>query len=212
MKTDDLIRALAADTLQPAAPGPALLLPLLVPALALALVAMWLTIGFRADLADVPASPVSFARIVLTAFLGVIAARLALVLARPEGAGVARLWPLAAVAAVAAALWVWALVATPPEGRGMAMVGKTMVNCLVTIPLLSVLPVASILYVLRQGATTAPARAGFVAGLAGAGLAAMIYALHCTEDSPLFYVTWYGLAIMGVALVSALIGARSLRW
>jgi hypothetical protein len=212
MKTDDLIRALAADTLRPAAPGPALLLPLLVPALGVALVAMWLTIGFRTDLADVPASPLSFARIVLTALLGAIAVRLALLLARPEGAGVARLWPLAAVAAVAAAMWVWALVATPAEGRGMAIVGKTMVSCLVTIPLLSVLPVASILYVLRQGATTAPARAGFVAGLAGAGLSAMIYALHCTEDSPLFYVTWYGIAIMGVALVSAAIGARSLRW
>lgn len=94
----------------------------------------------------------------------------------------------------------------------MATVGKTMTTCLVTIPLLSVLPVATLLYVLRQGATTAPMRAGFVAGLAGSGFAAAIYALHCTEDSPLFYVTWYGLAIMGVTLVSTLIGARALRW
>jgi hypothetical protein len=72
--------------------------------------------------------------------------------------------------------------------------------------------VGSLLVMLRRGATTAPAKAGFVAGLAGAGFAAAVYALHCTEDSPLFYVTWYGLAIMGVAIVSAMIGARSLRW
>jgi hypothetical protein len=94
----------------------------------------------------------------------------------------------------------------------MATVGKTMTTCLVTIPLLSILPVGSLLIMLRQGATTGPAKAGFVAGLAGAGFSAAVYALHCTEDSPLFYVTWYGLAIMGVASVSALIGARSLRW
>ena len=57
-----------------------------------------------------------------------------------------------------------------------------------------------------------PALAGFVAGLGGAGMAAAVYALHCTEDSPLFYVTWYGLAIGGVAVVSAVAGARLLRW
>jgi hypothetical protein len=40
----------------------------------------------------------------------------------------------------------------------------------------------------------------------------MAYAMHCIEDSPLFYITWYGLAIGGVAAVSTLIGARVLRW
>ena len=101
---------------------------------------------------------------------------------------------------------------TPVEVRQMATLGKTFATCLVMIPLLSILPVASVLYTLHRGATTAPARAGFVAGMAGSGLAAGIYAMHCTEDSPLFYVTWYGIAIMGVALVSAVIGTRSLRW
>ncbi|MGL6211208.1 MAG: NrsF family protein, partial [Paracoccaceae bacterium] len=105
-----------------------------------------------------------------------------------------------------------AYVTTPAEAREMATVGTTMVTCLVTIPLLSVLPVAAVLFALRHGATTAPALAGSVAGLAGAGMAAAIYALYCTEDSPLFYVTWYALAILGVTLVSAAIGVRMLRW
>jgi hypothetical protein len=211
MKTDDLIRTLAADTVRPMDPRAVLMLGL-VPSLALAVLAVWLGLGFRSDLAAALTSPVSLARMVLTGLLGIAAARLALLLARPEGAAVARLWPLAAVAAAALGLLVWAYVTTPAEARQMAMVGKTMTTCLVTIPLLSILPVGCVLYVLRQGATTAPARAGFVAGLAGAGLSAMVYALHCTEDSPLFYVTWYGLAIMGVAILSSVIGARSLRW
>jgi hypothetical protein len=211
MKTDDLIRALAADTVRPMDPRAVLLFGL-VPSLMLAVLAVWLFLGFRVDLPAAMTNPVSVARMVLTGLLGLSAVRLALLLARPEGADVARLWPLAAVAAAAVGLLVWAYVATPPEARQMALVGKTMVTCLVTIPLLSILPVATVLHVLRQGAPTAPARAGFVAGLAGAGLSAMVYALHCTEDSPLFYVTWYGLAIMAVAVLSSVIGARALRW
>ncbi len=211
MKTDDLIRTLAADTLRPR-PLMATLLLGLIPALAIALAAVWLTLGFRADIGSALVSPVSAVRIILTGILGIAAARLALVLARPEGVQAARLWPLAVVAVAALGLLLWAYVTTPAEARQMATIGKTITTCLVTIPLLSILPVASVLYTLRQGATTAPARAGFVAGLAGSGLAAAIYALHCTEDSPLFYVTWYGLAIMGITLVSTLIGARLLRW
>jgi hypothetical protein len=211
MKTDDLIRALAADTTR-ARPLMVTLTLGLIPALAIAVVAVWAVLGFRVDLATALVTPVSALRIVLTAGLGIAATRIALLLARPEGGAAARLWPLLAVAATALGLLAWAYVTTPAEARQMAAVGKTITTCLVSIPLLSILPVSAVLYALRQGATTAPARAGFVAGLAGSGLSAAIYALHCTEDSPLFYVTWYGLAIMGVTLVSTLIGPRVLRW
>jgi hypothetical protein len=211
MKTDDLIRAMAADTLRPR-PLMATLMLGLIPSLAIALAAVWLTLGFRPDLAVAMVTPVSVPRILLTLALGLVAMRIALLLARPEGRDTARLWPVAVVGAAALGLFAWAYVTTPAEARQMATVGKTITTCLVAIPLLSVLPVASLLYALRQGATTAPARAGFVAGLAGSGLSAAVYALHCTEDSPLFYVTWYGLAIMMVTLVSTLIGARVLRW
>lgn len=211
MKTDDLIRALASDTSR----RPDLRTTLLrgmVPSLAVAVLAVWLVLGFRADLATALVTPVSVVRILLTGVMGIIATRLVLLLARPEGVQSARLWPLAVIAVAALGLLLWAFVTTPQDARQMAVVGKTMTTCLVAIPLLAVLPVATLHYVLRQGATTAPALAGFAAGLAGSGLSASIYALYCTEDSPLFYVTWYGIAIIAVALVSSVIGARSLRW
>jgi hypothetical protein len=211
MKTDDLIRALAADTVSKPALWQTLILGLL-PALAVAMLAVWSLLGFRADLATSLVTPLSVARILLTVALGITATRLALLLARPDGGQTARLWPLVAVAGAALGLLLWAYGNTPEDARQMAVVGKTMTTCLVAIPLLSVLPVAALHHALRQGATTTPARAGFVAGLAGSGLSAAIYALHCTEDNPLFYVTWYGLAIMMVTLVSTIIGARSLRW
>jgi hypothetical protein len=211
MKTDDLIRILASD-LQPSRPLSVQLAAGLVPALAVAAAAVWLVLGFRDDLLAAVMNPLSAMRWVLGLGLGAGGIGLALVLARPEGRAQARFWPLILCALAALALLGWAFVTTPPEGRQMALVGKTMVTCLVTIPLLSILPVAAILAVLRQGATTAPAMAGAVAGLGGGGLAAAVYAMHCTEDSPLFYVTWYGLAILAVTVVSTLLGMRLLRW
>lgn len=211
MKTDNLIAALAADN-QTEPPMRAVLWPALGLALAGAVLVVWVSLGFRGDLLASLVNPLSLMRFLLTAALGILGVRLALMLARPEGRSLARLWPVAVPVGVALGLLVWAYVTTPADGRQMALVGKTMVTCLVMIPLLSVLPVAAILLGLRRGATTSPALAGFAAGLGGSGLAAMAYAMHCIEDSPLFYVTWYGLAIGGVTVLSTLIGARVLRW
>lgn len=211
MKTEDLIAALAADS-RTERPPRLVLWPALAVALVAAVVAVGLTLGFRDDLLQSFVKPTAALRYVLTGAFGLIGLRLALVLARPEGQRQARLWLIAVPVVAALGLLVWAYVSTPAEGRQMAFLGKTMVVCLVTIPLLSVLPVTAILLALRRGAPTAPALAGFAAGLGGSGLAAMVYAMYCTEDSPLFYVTWYGLAMGGVTLVSTLIGARVLRW
>jgi len=158
----------------------------LVPSLAIAGLAVWFAPGFRADIGTALVTPVSSVRILLTAILGIAATRLALLLARPEVGQSARLWLLAAVVAAALGLSLWAQVTTPEDARQMATVGKTISTCLVAIPLLSVLPIATLLYTLRQGATTAPARAGFAASLEESCLSASIYALYCTEYSPLF--------------------------
>ncbi len=211
MRTDDLIRTLTADA-QPVRPLAVTLIVGLLPALAIAVVAVGLVLGYRPDLTTAIFDPVSAARYVLPLALAGLALPLALRLARPEGAAGARVWPLALPAAVAGGLVLWALLVTPAEGWGMAWRGKTMVYCLVSIPVLSVLPVAAIFAMLRRGATTAPALTGLVAGLGGSGVAAAAYALHCTEDSPLFFVSWYGLAILAVTAVSAWLGPRLLRW
>jgi len=211
MKTDDLIRALAADTLPEAGlPGRTWLV--LGSAFGVALAALWLTLGFRPDLVQAFGNPVSLMRWVLTVALALVSVRIALVLARPEGVHVVRLWPLVVVAGAALAMLIWAFVNTPAEGRQMATVGKTIWTCLVAIPVLSVLPVGALFWAIRRGATTAPALAGAMIGLSGSGVAAAVYATYCIEGSPLFYVTWYSLAIMGVTIVSAAIGARILRW
>jgi hypothetical protein len=54
--------------------------------------------------------------------------------------------------------------------------------------------------------------AGAVGGLLAGGLGAMLYASHCTDDSPLFVALWYVVAIALVAVVGALAGRLVLRW
>jgi hypothetical protein len=65
---------------------------------------------------------------------------------------------------------------------------------------------------LRHGAPTRPAVTGAIAGLMSAGLAATLYASHCTDDSPLFVATWYSIATALVAAIGALAGPRLLRF
>lgn len=210
MKTDDLIRAMSQDKTL-ARPVWADLLIWVAPGAFIALVALLLGLGARPDLALAMAQPVSVMRFVLSLSLAVVAFRAVLAFSRPDGDG-RTVWSVMVVPAISAVLWILTWLEVPPEARQMAIVGKTMVSCLVTIPALSVLPVGAIFIALRRAAPTRPSRTGALAGLAGGGLAAAIYAIHCTEDSPLFYVTWYGLAILFVTLVSAWAGTRLLRW
>jgi hypothetical protein len=80
------------------------------------------------------------------------------------------------------------------------------------IPLLSLPILAGALMGLRHGAPSRPALAGAVAGMLSAGLAATLYASHCTDDSPLFVATWYTAAAIPVVVIGALAGNRMLRW
>jgi hypothetical protein len=92
------------------------------------------------------------------------------------------------------------------------LVGSNSLVCLTAIPLLSLPLLAAILYALRRGAPTRPSMTGAVAGLIAAGLAAALYALQCTDDSPLFVAVWYPIAIVAVSLLGAVMAHRMLRW
>jgi hypothetical protein len=92
------------------------------------------------------------------------------------------------------------------------LIGNNSKLCLIAIPLMSLPLLAAALIGLRHGAPTRPAASGAIAGLAAAGLAATLYASHCTDDSPLFVATWYSIATAAVAASGALAGSRVLRF
>lgn len=209
MKTDELIRTLAADTLPD--PSPERWLARALPA-ALGCVALVLlsAVGIRADLWEALRAPVTALKNMVPLGLGGCALWLALRSARPTQA--VRLAWLALFAVGAMALFAWGLVSSPMAGWGRGLIGHTAAFCVPVICLSSALPLGATLLALRKGACLAPLRSGFLAGLASGGLATAIYALHCTEDNPLFFVTWYGLAILLMAGVGALCGRWVLRW
>jgi hypothetical protein len=92
------------------------------------------------------------------------------------------------------------------------LIGSNALHCLTVIPLLSIAPLAALLFVMRAGAPASPRLAGAVAGLAAAAMSATLYASNCTDDSPLFVATWYVLATAIVTAVGAFLGDRLLRW
>jgi hypothetical protein len=92
------------------------------------------------------------------------------------------------------------------------LIGSNSRICMTAVPLMSLPLLAAALIGLRHGAPSRPALTGAVAGLLSAGLAATLYASHCTDDSPLFVATWYTIATALVTAIGALVGSRVLRF
>jgi hypothetical protein len=84
--------------------------------------------------------------------------------------------------------------------------------CSLDIALLSVPAFGLILAAMRKGAPTSPARSGAVAGLLAGSVASAAHALACHNDHGVSVLLWYGLAIIVLSGVGALIGRRVLHW
>lgn len=209
MRTDSLIRAIVADRQTPPSPGRGLLIALAI-GLAVSAAAFAIVLGPRPDIAAAAATPRFLLKFVETLLLAATAALLVLRLARP-GAPVPIMAILAAPLLLAAA--VLAELALVPAAQWQArLVGSNSLICLTAVPLLSLPILGAALYGLRQGAPTRAGLTGAVAGLLASGLAATLYAMHCTDDSPLFVAVWYSAAIAIVTLIGAVAGSRVLRW
>lgn len=85
-------------------------------------------------------------------------------------------------------------------------------ECLLSIPIIAVVPFALVIWAVRQAAPTHLRRTGALAGLVAGGLSATGYALHCTADSLPFVAVWYSGTIMLCTLAGAVLGPRLLRW
>jgi|688.fasta_scaffold565509_1 hypothetical protein len=211
MKTDDLITVLAADGVQGRQVGPMFLAACLGPVLIAGAGYLWIA-GVRPDLiAAIQTAPMIW-KWLLPAILAGSSAALALLLSRPEG----RTGMLPAILILACGLVTWLFLSrlrvVPSEDWGTALRGQTLWICQVSIFGIGLPALIASLLVLRGGATSRPTLAGLSAGLACGSAAAMLYAVHCTEDDPLFFITWYGAAILTLALLGALLGRKLLKW
>ncbi len=212
MRTDDLIRALAADA-EVREPTVERRLALALPAgLAVTVALLLATLGLRSHILSLIAEPRIAFKFVVTLALAVPAGLLALRLARPGARVQGWLWVLALAPALLAVGIAVELIAVPASSWEPRLVGRYAPYCLVSVPLLSIPLLAAALVALRHGAPTRPALTGAMAGLLAGGLAAAVYATHCPDDSPLFVAAWYSLAIGFVAVLGGFLGNRVLRW
>lgn len=211
MRTDELIKAIAADTQSASQPMQAGWRAAFLLALLVAAAAFFAMIGPRADILAAAQTWRFLFKFVFTIALAGTALAAVAPLSRPDGSMAPMAWLLAAPVLMVAALLFETM--TVPSSLWMTrMVGSNSLLCLTFIPLIGIGPLAIFLVALRHGAPTRPGLAGAVAGLLAGGVAATFYAAHCFDDSPLFVAVWYSIAIAGLAIVGAILGPRIARW
>lgn len=100
----------------------------------------------------------------------------------------------------------------PSSHWNKMVVGDQWLECLLSIPIIAIVPFAAVVAAVRRAAPTNLVRAGAFAGLISGGVSAAAYALHCTDDSLPFVAVWYGGTIVLCILAGAVLGPRLLRW
>ena len=212
MDTDQLIRTLAADNAHRERPvGFALMLALLAAA-PVSLLMFFTELGVRPDVMTAMRNPFFDLKFAVTLALAIAAIAVSLHLSRPEASLRGFGWLLLAPVGILAAAIGGEMMMPQRAPMMTRMVGKNSWVCMTAIPVMSLPLLAGALIGLRHGAPSRPAVAGALAGLLSAGLAATLYASHCTDDSPLFVAAWYTVAIALVTAVGALAGAKWLKY
>ncbi|HEY3032703.1 MAG TPA: DUF1109 domain-containing protein [Bradyrhizobium sp.] len=212
METDQLIRTLAADNAHRARPVGFVLALALLAAAPVSVAMLFTGLGVRPDLMTAMHNPFFDLKFAVTLALAIPAIAISLHLSRPEASLLGWVWLLLIpvgllLAGIASEMMM-------PQRLPMMtrLVGNNSRLCMTAIPLMSLPLLVAALIGLRHGAPTRPAVAGAIAGLLSAGLAATLYASHCTDDSPLFVATWYTIATAFVTAIGALAGSRVLRF
>ena len=212
MDTDRLIKTLAADNDYRSRSVAWMLAVAMVFAVPVSSAIFMMRLGPRADISQAMSNPFFELKFVIVIALAIAATAVVLRLAQPAAA-VGRLNWLFVIPAALIGIGVATDLLMPQQlSWSSRMIGSNSMICLSAIPLLSAPLLFAALAALRHGAATRPALSGAFAGLLSAGLAATLYASHCFDDSPLFVVTWYSIAIGGVTAIGAFVGSRVLKF
>ena len=212
MDTDRLIRTLAADNAYRARPVGFVLALLLMAAAPVSLLMFFAELGVRPDVMTAVHNPFFDLKFAVTLALAAAAITVALHLSRPEASLRGFVWLFMVPAGLLVAGISGEMMMPQRLPMMTRMVGSNSKVCMTAVPMMSLPLLAASLIGLRHGATTRPALEGAMAGLASAGLAATIYASHCTDDSPLFVAAWYTLSGALVTVIGALVGSKVLKF
>ncbi len=212
MKTADLITALTAD-ISPVdtARTDRRFFSKLAAGTLLAVLITTLVMGTRPDVTVTP-SAMFWMKLLLPASLAVCAL---LALHRLSYPGVRLGHVLAAAALPLTMVWLMAGLAlvTAPAGERLPLVlGKTWIQCSLSIALLSVPVMALAIWAARELAPTRLSLTGAAGGLFAGAVAALAYALYCPETQAPFLAVWYVLGMLIPTIAGATFGRRMLHW
>jgi hypothetical protein len=213
MKTDDLV-AMLSTNVEPIGRG-LVGRTISIAVTAGAVIALGFTLaalGIRADLTTTHATVFLLLKVAFGLAVVGVAIRYLTRLARPGAErGVSPL-SIALPFAAIALLGLISLGGAPSSHWNRMILGDEWLECLLSIPIIAVVPFAVTIFAVRRAAPTDLVRTGAVAGLIAGGVSAMAYALHCTDDSLPFVAVWYGGTIVLCTLAGAALGPRLLRW
>ena len=212
METEQLIRTLAADSAHRARPVSFVLAIALLAAAPVSVAIFFAGLGVRPDVMTAMHNPFFNLKFVETLALAISAIALSLHLSRPEASLRGWAWLLLIPVGILAAAIAGEMMLPQRVPMMTRLIGNNSRVCMTAIPLMSLPLLGGALIGLRHGAPTRPAVAGAIAGLVSAGLAATLYASHCTDDLPLFVATWYTIATALMAAIGALAGSKILRF
>ncbi|QAU44090.1 NrsF family protein [Bradyrhizobium guangzhouense] len=213
MKTEELVALLSTNS------GPVvrgsfarILGAALAAGLVLAVCLSLVGLGFRPDLTTTRALIFLLLKLLFAAVIVGMASVYLARLARPGGER--RISSISMVAPFVAMILLAAIsLGLAPRSHWDTMVaGGEWLECLVSIPVIAIVPFAIAIWAVRRAAPTNLVRTGAFAGLVAGGVSAMAYALHCTADSLPFVAIWYGGTIVLCTLAGAVLGPRLLRW
>jgi hypothetical protein len=213
MKTDDLVALLSAS-LEPVDRGWAVR-TLGVALGAGSILALGITIvglGVRPDL--MTARALIFVVIKLFFAVGIVSLALVYLtrLTRPGAQRKTSSFLIAMPFLVIVGLAAISLGLAPSSHWDRMIAGDQWLECLVSVPIIAIVPFAISVWAVRRAAPTNLARTGAFTGLIAGGVSAMAYAVHCTDDSLPFVAVWYSGTIVLCTLAGAALGPRLLRW
>ena len=210
MNTDDLIAALAADTLPQKSVSQRFwrALPVAIGLSAIAFLVFW---GPRPDI-RVALGSVAALKTILPLVLVLLSGLLAFALAHPGLRAQTRRAALGILAAGLASAFALVLAREGFSGLTSALATPSLMVCLLSIPVLALPILGSVFWALSAGAALHPRQVGAAGGLMAGGLAAAIYSLYCDQDAALFVLPAYSAAILILAFIGAVAGPRLLKW
>jgi hypothetical protein len=213
MKTDDLISMLSTNV-EPVDHWQLVrnIGMAVVASAAVAVATVFFVLGPRADLTTMATFIAAFSKVAFTVIILVPASIYLIKLARPGGE---RRAPVSLVVLPFIAVMLFAILSlaiAPSSHWNGAIFGNQWLECLISIPLIAIVPFSVIVWAVRRMAPTDLARTGAFAGLVAGCLSAIGYAVHCVDDSVPFFVLWYGGPIALCTLAGWKLGPKLLHW